>query len=95
MRAGLCSGDHVSVDGTPIESHASIKSLATKDGGAGGDANAFVSRNAGVGFRGQKRSSATHASRTDPEAQLYRKGDGQPRGCATPATRSPGTGTGW
>ena len=78
------------VDGTLIESHASIKSFAPKDGGTGtgtgsghgsghgaGDANGFKSRNAEVDFRGQKRSNATHASRTDPEARLYKKGDGQ------------------
>ena len=30
-------------------------------------------RNAEVDFRGEKRSNATHASRTDPEARLYKK----------------------
>jgi len=30
-----------------------------------------------VDFRGQKRTNATHRSRTDPEAKLYRKGAGQ------------------
>ncbi|HLL63751.1 MAG TPA: IS5 family transposase [Propionibacteriaceae bacterium] len=81
MRAGLCSDDHFSVDGTLIESHASIKSFVPKDGtgtGTGGDANGFKSRNAEVDFHGQKRSNATHASRTDPEARLYKKADGQP-----------------
>jgi hypothetical protein len=29
-----------------------------------------------VNFRGEKRSNATHESRTDPEAKLARKGDG-------------------
>jgi len=33
-------------------------------------------RNAEVDFRGQKRSNATHASVTDPEARLYRKSPG-------------------
>ena len=33
-------------------------------------------RNAEVDFRGQKRSSATHASVTDPEARLYKKSAG-------------------
>ena len=28
-------------------------------------------------FRGEKRSNATHASTTDPDARIYRKGDGQ------------------
>jgi hypothetical protein len=30
-----------------------------------------------VSFHGQKRSNDTHASRTDPEASLYRKGPGK------------------
>src|SRR5919198_1254639 len=34
-------------------------------------------RNAEVDFHGQKRSNATHASTTDPEARLYRKGPGK------------------
>jgi hypothetical protein len=37
-------------------------------------AEAPASRNAEVNFHGQKRSNETHASRTDPEARLYRKG---------------------
>ena len=40
--------------------------------------NSFKSRNPEVDFHGQKRSNETHASRTDPEAKLYRKGNGQP-----------------
>ncbi|BAM02700.1 IS5 family transposase [Phycisphaera mikurensis] len=43
-------------------------------GGTGG----FKSRNPEQDFHGQKRSNATHRSVTDPEAKLYRKGDGQP-----------------
>ena len=34
-------------------------------------------RNAEVDFHGQKRSNATHASTTDPDARLYRKGSGK------------------
>lgn len=34
-------------------------------------------RNAEVDFHGQKRSNQTHASRTDPQARLYRKGSGK------------------
>jgi transposase len=33
--------------------------------------------NAWVDFKGQKRSNKTHRSTTDPEARLYKKGDGQ------------------
>lgn len=34
-------------------------------------------RNAEVNFHGQKRSNATHVSTTDPDARLYRKGQGK------------------
>ena len=34
-------------------------------------------RNAEVNFHGQKRSNATHVSTTDPQARLYRKGQGK------------------
>ena len=34
-------------------------------------------RNAEVNFRGEKRSNGTHGSTTDPDARLYRKGDGR------------------
>ena len=34
-------------------------------------------RNAEVNFHGQKRSNETHASVTDPDARLYRKGEGK------------------
>ena len=57
MRAGLCSDDHFSVDGTLIESHASIKSFVPKDGpppDKGGS-----KRNPEVDFKRQKRSNAT------------------------------------
>jgi hypothetical protein len=35
-------------------------------------------RNAERNFRGEKRSNETHESTSDPDARLYRKGDGQP-----------------
>jgi hypothetical protein len=35
-------------------------------------------RNAEVDFRGEKRSNETHASVTNPEARLFRKGKGKP-----------------
>lgn len=38
--------------------------------------NTRQSRNAEVDFRGEKRSNATHASTTDPEARLYKKSAG-------------------
>jgi len=35
-------------------------------------------RNGERDFHGEKRSNETHASTTDPDARLYRKGPGQP-----------------
>jgi transposase len=77
MTAGLTSDEHFTVDGTLIESHASIKSFVRKDGSDNDDGKGFKSRNAEVNFHGQRRSNDTHASRTDPQAKLYRKSDGQ------------------
>lgn len=57
MGAGLTSDDHFSVDGTLIESYASIKSFVPKDredGGEGGDNNGYKPRNPEVNFHGQK-----------------------------------------
>lgn len=72
----LLSSDHFSVDGTLIEAWASLKSFRRKDGSnRDGDG---PGRNAERDFHGEKRSNETHASTTDPEARLYRKGDGQP-----------------
>ena len=78
LTAGLCS-EHFSVDGTLIESHASAKSFQPKeaDDDEPKDANGFQPRNVEVDFHGQKRSNDTHASRTDPEAKLFRKGPGK------------------
>jgi len=75
---GLCS-DHFSVDGTLIESMASAKSFRPKDSqdDQPQDGNGFKPRNTEVDFHGQKRTNETHASRTDPEAKLYRKSPGQ------------------
>lgn len=80
MDAGLTSDDHFTVDGTLIQSHASLKSLKPidDDDDAGPPRSSGGGRNASVDFRGMKRRNATHRSTTDPEARLYRKGDGQP-----------------
>jgi len=70
----LLSTEHFSVDGTLLEAWASTKSFRPKDGsGPPPDAG----RNGEQDFRGQKRSNDTHASTTDPDAQLYRKGPGK------------------
>jgi len=80
MDAGLTSDDHFSVDGTLIRSHASLKSLKPIDEDDDSDPPAAPGsgRNPGVDFRGQKRRNSTHRSSTDPQARLYRKGNGQP-----------------
>src|SRR6202020_851098 len=72
----LLSTDHFSVDGTLIEAWASIKSFRPKDG-SGEPPTAGGGRNREADFHGQKRSNETHASTTDPEERLYRKGPGQ------------------
>lgn len=81
IEAGLTSDDHFTVDGSLIQSHASLKSLkkiereAAKkeddDGPQGGGG-----RNPSVDFKGERRTNATHRSTTDPEAKLYKKGGG-------------------
>ncbi len=71
----LLSDEHFSVDGTLIEAWASMKSFRPKDGG--GDDAPPAGRNAERDFRGERRSNATHASASDADARLYRKGDGQ------------------
>jgi transposase len=79
VQAGLCSDEHFSVDGSLIESYASIKSFRPleEENQRNDDANSFKPRNAEVDFHGEKRTNDTHASRTDPEANLYRKGRGK------------------
>ena len=71
----LLSSEHFSVDGTLIEAWASMKSFRPKDGGGEPPA---PGRNGERDFHGEKRSNETHASTTDPDARLYRKGPGQP-----------------
>lgn len=73
-KKNLLSGDHFTVDGTLIESLASLKSFRRKDGSDrppedGGS-------NPTVNFKGETRTNQTHASTTDPESRLYRKSSG-------------------
>jgi transposase len=67
----LLSEDHFTVDGTLLEAAASMKSFRKKGGDGPGGGNPDSN------FRGEKRSNKTHASTTDPDARLYRKGDGK------------------
>jgi len=64
--AAWMSDEHFTVDGTLIDAWASHKSFQPKDGPPDGD---------GRNFRGQTRKNDTHASKTDPDAKLYRKSD--------------------
>jgi hypothetical protein len=72
----LLSDEHFSVDGTLIDAWASMKSVKPKtEGGDGPPAGGR--RTAERDFHGERRSNATHASATDPDARLLRKGHGK------------------
>ena len=71
---GLLSSEHFSVDGTLIDAWASMKSFVPKDGSGEPPS---PGRNSERNFRQEKRSNETHASTTDPDAQLFRKANGQ------------------
>ena len=68
------SDEHFSVDGTLVEAWASLKSFRAKDGS---DEPPAPGRNGERDYHGEKRANDTHASTTDPDAKLYRKGNGQ------------------
>jgi transposase len=63
------SQEHFTVDGTMIEAWASQKSFQRKDG----DDSDSPGR---ANFHGDKRTNETHASKTDPDARLYKKSRG-------------------
>jgi transposase len=72
---GLTSDEHFTVDGTLIEAWASLKSFRRKD-----EKNPPPPDDPGnptVDFHGETRSNQTHASTTDPDALLARKGGGK------------------
>ncbi|MCX5691543.1 MAG: IS5 family transposase [Planctomycetota bacterium] len=85
--AGLISEEHFSLDGSLIQSMASLKSVKRKeelraaanerqnkdknDKGSGQSDS-----NRWVDFKGEKRRNATHRSATDPQARLYTKNKG-------------------
>jgi transposase len=73
--AGLLSDEHFTVDSTMLEAWASLKSFQRKD--AGPSAPPDDPGNPTVNFHGETRKNDTHASTTDPDAQLYRKGKGK------------------
>jgi hypothetical protein len=71
---GLTSDEHFTVDGTLLEAWASAKSLQPKKKGKQRPPD--DPGNPTVNFRGEKRSNETHESKTDPEALLARKSEG-------------------
>jgi transposase len=73
-RQKLLSADHFSVDGTLLEAWASLKSFKPRDGGEPPQGGG---KNPSVDFHGEQRTNDTHASTTDPEARLAKKGKGK------------------
>lgn len=68
------SDEHFSVDGTLVEAWASMKSFRARDGS---DEPPSPGRNGERNFHNETRTNETHASTTDPDAKLYRKGNKQ------------------
>jgi transposase len=73
--AGLVSDEHFTVDGTLLEAWASLKSFQAKEQKMAAPPD--DPGNPTVDFHGQKRSNETHASKTDADAKLARKGPGK------------------
>ena len=71
---GLTSDEHFTVDGTLLEAWAGAKSFQRKDVK---NPPPDDPGNPTVNFHGERRSNRTHESKTDPDAQLARKGDGK------------------
>ena len=71
----LLSDEHFTVDGTLVEAWAGLKSFKKKDGSDQEPPD--DPGNPTVNFHGEKRRNDTHQSTTDPDARLYRKGNGQ------------------
>ena len=71
---GLLSDEHFTVDGTLVEAWASLKSFKRKDEPPAAPEDPG---NPTVNFHGERRRNATHASTTDPDARLARKGNAQ------------------
>ena len=71
----VLSDEHFTVDGTLLEAWASLKSF--KKVGAHDPPPSGDPGNPTVDFHGETRTNATHASTTDPDAKLARKGAGK------------------
>src|SRR5258708_4724113 len=77
QRRHLLSDEHFTVDGTLIEAAASLKSFTRKDTDGEPPVPPNDPGNPSVNFRKEKRSNATHASTTDPQSRLAKKGKGR------------------
>jgi transposase len=73
----LLSDEHFSVDGTLIEAWASMKSFKPKDEADDGPPASGGGRHAERDFHREQRTNDSHASTTDPDARLFRKGRGK------------------
>ena len=73
--AGLTSDEHFTVDGTLLEAWASLKSFQAKEQKKSEPPD--DPGNPTVDFHGERRSNETHASNSDPDAKLARKGPGK------------------
>lgn len=71
----LLSQEHFSVDGTLIQAWASQKSYRPKE--EEDEPPSGQGRNAAADFHGEKRSNATHESKTDSDARMAKKGPGK------------------
>src|SRR5262245_25868374 len=71
----LLSREHFTVDGTLVEAWASLKSFRPKDDRE--DDPPGDGRNASRDFHGERRTNDSHASTTEPDARLFRKGHGK------------------
>ena len=76
-RLCLMSDEHFTVDGTLIESWASIKSFRPKRGNKDDEISPSSPGEPDVNFKGKRLRNATHASTTDPECRLARKSRGK------------------
>ncbi len=73
--ARLLSDEHFTVDSSQLEAWASLKSFRAR--GSAGAPPDDDPGNPSVNFRGERRRNDTHASTSDPDARLYRKGPGK------------------
>src|ERR1700747_1223380 len=72
---GWASDEHFTVDGSLLEAWAGVKSFQPKNKKSSSPPD--DPGNPTVDYRGEKRSNETHESKSDPEAQMARKGPGK------------------